>query len=332
MRTPKISIIVPVYNVEKYLPKCIESILTQTFADFELLLIDDGTPDCSGYICDEYAMKDHRIRVFHKENGGVSSARNLGLREAKGEWVVFVDSDDWVSENYLSSFKVSDQKNPNSITIQGLNIYDETKKNSYISNVFENITCSGSSIGLIYESYRLDRFGAPYCKLYNNSLLKTEKIQFPEEINYGEDTLFFEVYMKYIDTVNLLGVNEYFYRKSSNETLSMKDHDAKMLISYNKKHALNIMQLSDKYNFTKSFLHVKVVECLLSGFYRACINQHRMGVCKKERFQNIRNIKSVLALYCNWICILNIRIFIRLCFFTLFPASVIDKIIHIVKK
>lgn len=87
---PKISVIVPVYNAEKYLHRCIDSILAQTFADFELLLIDDGSTDKSGEICDEYADKDARIRVFHKANGGVSSARNVGLDNALGEYICFV--------------------------------------------------------------------------------------------------------------------------------------------------------------------------------------------------------------------------------------------------
>lgn len=95
---PKISVIVPVYNTEKYLHRCIDSILAQTFTDFELLLIDDGSKDNSGTICDEYAAKDSRVRVFHKKNGGVSSARNLGLDNASGEWVTFVDSDDWIGK------------------------------------------------------------------------------------------------------------------------------------------------------------------------------------------------------------------------------------------
>lgn len=102
--SPKISVIVPVYNVEQYLPKCIDSILAQTFTDFELLLIDDGSPDNSGAICDEYARKDPRIRVYHEENGGVSSARNLGIENAKGCWLSFIDADDWVEHNYLSAF------------------------------------------------------------------------------------------------------------------------------------------------------------------------------------------------------------------------------------
>ena len=103
--TPVVSIIVPVYNAEKYLHRCIDSILAQTFTDWELLLIDDGSKDTSGSICDKYAAKDKRIRVFHKENGGVSSARNLGRDYAQGEWVTFVDSDDYIEENFLKSFE-----------------------------------------------------------------------------------------------------------------------------------------------------------------------------------------------------------------------------------
>ncbi len=97
----RISIIVPVYNVERYLNRCIDSILNQTFSDFELILVDDGSPDSCPCICDEYAKKDSRIKVIHKENGGLSSARNAGLDIAKGEWVTFIDSDDWIHKDCL---------------------------------------------------------------------------------------------------------------------------------------------------------------------------------------------------------------------------------------
>ena len=96
-----ISIIVPVYNTEKYLDQCIQSILSQTYTDFELLLIDDGSTDSSGVICDRYAEQDSRVRVFHKPNGGVSSARNIGLDNTKGEWITFLDSDDWIAPSML---------------------------------------------------------------------------------------------------------------------------------------------------------------------------------------------------------------------------------------
>lgn len=99
-----ISIIVPVYNSEKTIIRCVDSILQQTYRNFELLLINDGSKDSSGTICDEYAQKDSRIRVLHKANGGVSSARNLGLDNAKGEWITFCDSDDTVMPNWIDNF------------------------------------------------------------------------------------------------------------------------------------------------------------------------------------------------------------------------------------
>lgn len=98
---PAISIICPVYNAEKYIRKCLDSVLVQTFTDFELLLVDDGSPDGSSVICDEYAEKDSRVRVFHKENGGVASARQMGLDNAIGEYTIHVDPDDWVEPNML---------------------------------------------------------------------------------------------------------------------------------------------------------------------------------------------------------------------------------------
>ena len=107
---PKLSIIVPVYKVEQYIHKCVDSILNQNFKDFELLLVDDGSPDNCGKICDEYAQKDERVKVIHKANGGLSDARNFGMEEAKGEYVSFIDSDDWVDENiYSESLKYMEE-------------------------------------------------------------------------------------------------------------------------------------------------------------------------------------------------------------------------------
>ena len=103
MTNPKVSVIVPVYNVEKYLHRCIDSILAQSFTDFELLLVNDGSKDKSGEICDEYAAKDSRVRVFHKENGGVTSARKLGFDSSVGEYVLFVDSDDYLDKDGIAS-------------------------------------------------------------------------------------------------------------------------------------------------------------------------------------------------------------------------------------
>ena len=99
----KVSIIVPVYNIENYIRVCVESILAQTYASLELILVDDGSKDNSGILCDEYAVIDPRVKVIHKENGGVSSARNAGLRQAKGDWIMHVDGDDWIEPDMIES-------------------------------------------------------------------------------------------------------------------------------------------------------------------------------------------------------------------------------------
>ena len=98
-----ISIVVPVYNVEKYIKKCIDSIINQTYQNLEIILVDDGSPDKCGEICEEYSKKDNRIKVIHKENGGVSDARNAGLEKATGEYIAFIDSDDYIDKNYIST-------------------------------------------------------------------------------------------------------------------------------------------------------------------------------------------------------------------------------------
>ena len=102
MKEPKISIIIPVYNVEKYLERCIKSVLNQDYKNLEIYLVDDGSTDNSGYLCDYYAEMDNRIKVIHKINGGLSSARNAALEKVSGKYVTFIDSDDYVSKNYIS--------------------------------------------------------------------------------------------------------------------------------------------------------------------------------------------------------------------------------------
>ena len=140
-----ISVVVPIYNVEKYLNRCVDSILNQTFTDFELILVDDGSPDNCGKICDEYAEKDNRVRVIHKPNGGLSDARNAGiewaLKNSDSEWITFIDSDDWVHPNYLEFLLQAAEKNNTSVSICGF-VRTENKsdfpKYSFESKVYSN--------------------------------------------------------------------------------------------------------------------------------------------------------------------------------------------------
>ena len=126
-----ISVIVPVYKVEKFIHRCIYSILAQTFKDFELILVDDGSPDNCGKICDEYALKDNRIHVIHKENGGLSDARNAGIdwafANSNSEWITFIDSDDWIHPKYLEALYNAVKKSGCEISICG---FEETEGNN----------------------------------------------------------------------------------------------------------------------------------------------------------------------------------------------------------
>lgn len=197
-KSPKISVIVPVYNSEKYLPKCIDSILSQTYTDFELILVNDGSKDGSGDICDEYAQKDTRVRVFHKENGGVSSARNLGLEEAKGEWIAFVDSDDWVEEGYLKEL-YDDTNLGGDLIIHGSFTRDHEKRNNEVISDYK-VYSTQNRIDF-FETLKISFNGFPVSKLYNNYIVRENKIKFPLGVSLSEDTIFILNYCAFIDSV-----------------------------------------------------------------------------------------------------------------------------------
>ena len=178
MNNPKISIIIPVYNVEKYLHRCVDSILSQTFTDFELLLIDDGSNDKSGNICDEYTERDVRIRVFHKKNGGVSSARNLGLDKAKGEYVTFVDADDYLEPDTL----VNDLFEGNFDVVQF-----PRNNGSFMKQYPRDIKyCDQRDFRkFIYKNFYFECWG----RLYKRKIIGTNR--FLKDVRIGEDLMFF---------------------------------------------------------------------------------------------------------------------------------------------
>ena len=143
MNTPLVSVIVPVYKAEAYLHKCVDSLLAQTMTDFEVLLIDDGSPDRSGAICDEYAAKDSRIRVFHKENGGVASARQVGIENVRGEYTIHADPDDWVEPTMLEELYAKAKEDDADMVICDyyINIKSRQKYHSQEIPIFNSENC-----------------------------------------------------------------------------------------------------------------------------------------------------------------------------------------------
>ena len=197
---PKISVIVPVYNVEQYLPRCIDSILAQTFTDFELLLIDDGSTDKSGDICDEYARKDPRIRVFHKPNGGVSSARNMGLDNAKGEWIAFVDSDDWVNEDFLANFIEVDTGED--LLCQGFCSPNWKDEGSAIITRPDKKYHKDDIFNFILDMYDNTQLGYVWCKMFRRDVIEKNNILFIPEFSIREDMAFICKYCTCISSIN----------------------------------------------------------------------------------------------------------------------------------
>lgn len=181
-----ISIIVPVYNAEQCLNRCVDSILLQTYSDFEVLLIDDGSKDASGRICDEYALRDDRIRVFHKENGGVSSARNLGLEHARGEWITFCDADDYLPENNLF-LHVNQCENAQIHFFSMIGIHNGERREIQLPN---RLMDDAESI----HSFLYDYLDSEILKCICGKFVRKDVAKgllFDELIRLGEDTLFF---------------------------------------------------------------------------------------------------------------------------------------------
>lgn len=223
MNNPEISVIVPVYKVEKYLNKCIDSILAQTFKDFELILIDDGSPDSCGEICDEYARNDNRIKVIHSENRGAANARNLGLNEATGKYIGFVDSDDWIDNKiYEVMFNNIIDKNVDIIFCKLINVdmnqecslVEEKIVKGYIKDISSQLIAP--LIGNRLDKYDEKRVGSNiYRCLFKRKIINENNIRFKKKLVYGEDTLFIINYLDKCNNAYIVDKYLYYYRQNN---------------------------------------------------------------------------------------------------------------------
>ncbi len=200
-----ISVIVPIYNAERYLSRCIDSILSQTFTDFELLLVNDGSHDNSDKICNEYASKDTRIRVFHKENGGAASARKVGINNAKGNYVFFVDSDDSIEENALEIILLK----ANEVSCEV--IVANTDRNCIIKAV-------DWAKDILSNKIRTESWGI----LYKRCLFEYDLLDIPSSIIIGEDLLMNVKCGLVASKVLLTNIHIYNYTKDNNNSLTSK--------------------------------------------------------------------------------------------------------------
>lgn len=220
MMTPFVSIIVPVYNAEKNISRCIESVLNQTYKDFELILMDDGSTDSSGKICDEYAAKDERVRVVHKANSGVSDTRNQGIAIAKGEYLQFIDSDDWITQDATGHF---------------VRMAQEYECDMVIADFYRVIGERVSQKGAIEKEGLLDRdayatqmmqkpadfyYGVLWNKFFKRSIIEKYHMKMDSSISWCEDFIFNLEYIRNIQSVYVMKVPVYYYVKTKGSLVS----------------------------------------------------------------------------------------------------------------
>ena len=250
---PEISIIVPIYNVEKYLPRCIESILAQTFTNFELILVNDGSEDDSGEVCDRYAKEDKRIKVIHKKNGGVSSARNAGLKNSIGNYIGFVDPDDYIKKDmYEKMYNIAKKENSDMVQCNFYWEYPDLNK----KKIADMPKYSGKKE--MFEKTRVEAWN----KLIKRDILEESKVEFPKGLRY-EDVEFTYKLVPYINKVSFIEEPLVHYIQRGNSISNSQNERTKEIfdildnvIKYYKE-----KNLYEEYKEVIEYIYVKTVFC-----------------------------------------------------------------------
>lgn len=286
-----LSVIVPVYNAEDYLSTCIDSILSQSFTDIELILVDDGSRDSSGAICDEYALKDSRIRVIHSPNNGVAEARNIGMNNVSAPYITFIDSDDYVPREYLKT--LMDEQDGADFLVAEHTKCKREELNSQLTFQIQNrinIKCVNDfsdSFKLIDNGF----LGQPYAKIFRKSIIEEHGIRFRRI--QSEDELFVFDYLQYVSTIKKIDYRGYCYIQNDNSlsqrhrTLTEMNWIHLMVEFYyaldNKYHIFNDEEYE---NVFKSRMLERYYWFLLKGYYRDT------RVSKKERIVRWRSVNT----------------------------------------
>lgn len=288
----KIGVIVPVYNVEKYLCKCIDSILLQTFQDFELILIDDGSTDQSGEICDKYAERYGNIRVFHGEHKGVADARNKGVDENTGEYIAFVDSDDWIDKQYLEVlYRLIEKYRADLVISGGINV-TETYRVNYIDNVDYMQMVLDAEIVSKHEAYRRmllcenNLTVAPWAKLYHQKLVQL--FRYPSGEIY-EDLKVINKIIEGSERIVCTSYTGYFYlrrkgsithgRMSAEHMTGLKN--AKCVWDFIKQYYPNIEDAA-KVHYLRKCFDIFNMMLLNSDYYQECQKLRREIINEKK--------------------------------------------------
>ncbi len=281
---PKYSIIVPVYKAEKFISQCVDSVLSQPYLDFELILVDDGSPDNSGKICDEYAKKDERVKVIHKENGGVSAARNAGIDASQGKYIIFLDSDDFIDKSYFKVIKDSVEYGTELVSFGMFDYIHKTDGGVKIkeSPMNKDILARGFDAG-VWTHFIVDSFfPAPWNKVFLASVIKENGIRFKEGIVCFEDYMFCLEYCMHISSFICVSAPIYYYRSFEEiNHVSKRKWGDRFIIS------------RLVYDVTRKFTEDKGGSSELSNLHRYTYQAY-ITELKAAKFEDETKIKSVI--------------------------------------
>ena len=261
----KFSIIVPAYNGAETLNRCVDSILAQKFQDYEVILVNDGSTDNTKAIIDEYARKDARIIAAHKSNAGVSSARNEGIKSAKGEYIVFIDADDYIDNSYLENFNKSNAD----LIICGYTPFGKTDiENRPLEFYSEN---KDEIIEHVNTNFRQPYYGAPWCKAIRRSLFNDHQLQFNANLRCGEDIDLFFRLLSHIKSLKIFDSVGYYYYASpvSKYKLSAEEY---------KYHAETINKAIDMTSHTSLYNARKIISSDLTGALMFFLETEPVGI------------------------------------------------------
>lgn len=280
MKIPEISIIIPVYKSEQHLYKCLNSIKSQTFTDYEVILVDDGSPDKSGKICDIFCHNDTRFKVIHKNNEGVSKARNTGLKYAKGNWITFIDSDDWIDSQYLETYF---QGNMADIVFQGI-----SKEGENINTMKYNKIPSGNFIQDLIYIEKNNLLGWSCNKIIKREIIHKNNIEFPTNISLREDSIFFLTCLQYTQSISWRDVALYHYIENP-QSLTFKLHTYQELNNCNEQIYILRKKISEKFlnksyfEFSKlTYQTYKILHIKFAYFSQSKLNYRKRTKILKE--------------------------------------------------
>ena len=294
MNEPLVSVIMPVYGVEKYVGRAIESILSQTYSNFEFFCVDDGTPDKSGEICDEYAKKDSRIIVIHKENGGAPSARNVAIDKAEGKYFYFMDSDDWTEPDMLLDMVSLAEKNNLQYVVSGYYIdtfYSDTEKftqeQKWVDRIFESQDEFRKNAHKLFD---LNLLYTPWNKLYSGEYIKSKGLYFPN--TFWDDFPFNLSVIRDVERVGVTSKKYYHFIRQRSESETAKYRSD----MYEKREEENVW-MKDLYSYwgidndeVREFLARRYVERLI-GCVENVTNKN-CSLTKKEKKSEIKKMIS----------------------------------------